>query len=226
MDFLDSMSTNLNTPLYVLDSNIPFANYSKIDLSITNNALQFIDISSVDQCAAHISEHLKKNKAKVAHGGYLEERNLYKGAHNFIGTEQRTIHLGIDFWCDAGTKVLAVLPGEVHSFQNNMTAGNYGPTIILKHSFEGLEFYSLYGHLSLESLKGLTVGHKTVRGAIIGSLGSSEVNGGYAPHLHFQLIKDLQGNVGDYPGVCSKGDVDFYRGNCPDPNILLKLRKD
>jgi hypothetical protein len=54
-------------------------------------------------------------------------------------------------------------------------------------------------------------------------LGDTSVNGDYPPHLHFQIIKDIQGYQGDYPGVSSKKDLDFYRNNCPNPNTLLKL---
>jgi hypothetical protein len=49
------------------------------------------------------------------------------------------------------------------------------------------------------------------------------VNGDYAAHLHFQIIKDLQGFVVDYPGVCSKQDLEFYEGNCLDLEVLLRL---
>ena len=51
-----------------------------------------------------------------------------------------------------------------------------------------------------------------------------EVNGDYPPHLHFQIINDLQGNFGDYLGVCSANELDFYKENCPDPNLILKLK--
>jgi len=57
----------------------------------------------------------------------------------------------------------------------------------------------------------------------IGTLGSHKVNGDYAPHLHFQVIKDIQGYTGDYPGVAASDKLDFYLDNCPDPNLLLKI---
>ena len=60
-------------------------------------------------------------------------------------------------------------------------------------------------------------------GAIIATLGDASVNGDYPPHLHFQIIRDIQGFEGDYPGVCSKNELDFYLENCPNPNLLLKL---
>ena len=47
-------------------------------------------------------------------------------------------------------------------------------------------------------------------------------NGDWPPHLHFQLMWDLMGNFGDFPGVCSKRDMDTYQANCPDPNLILR----
>lgn len=218
------LNTISEKPLAVLDTTISLQDYVTIDLSVFNKDLENIDISSATKCGSYIKKYLNATNAQVAYGGYLEERNLYKGNHNFIGKEQRNIHLGVDLWCKEGTGVLAVLDGEIHSFKNNANVGDYGPTIILKHTFKGVEFYSLYGHLSFDSLQDLEIGQKIVQGQAIATLGSEKINGGYAPHLHFQLIKDLQRNQGDYPGVCSKEDVNFYTANCPDPNLLLKLK--
>lgn len=224
MVFEELIKSISEKPLRVIGSAINLNSYTKIDLSVYNKSLDTIDISLASNCTAYINNYLQAHDARVAYGGYLEERNLYKGGDNFIGEEQRTIHLGIDLWCDAGTKVLAVLDGEIHSFQNNNNQGDYGPTIILKHSFSGAEFYSLYGHLSLDSLHNCEIGERVAQGEVIGILGSPEINGGYAPHLHFQIIKDLHGNIGDYHGVCNKENLSFYKKNCPDPNLLLKLK--
>ncbi|MEX0287859.1 MAG: peptidoglycan DD-metalloendopeptidase family protein, partial [Flavobacteriaceae bacterium] len=161
----------------------------------------------------------------VAFGGYLERRNLYDSYENFEedGTDPRNIHLGIDFWTRAGTEVRTPLDGKVHSFRNNNTRGDYGPTIILEHHVFNRPFYTLYGHLSLSSLDSLYVGRPFKQGDPLGNLGTPDVNVNYAPHLHFQLIGDLQGNNGDYPGVSNAADLDSYMKNCPDPNLLLKL---
>jgi murein DD-endopeptidase MepM/ murein hydrolase activator NlpD len=72
-----------------------------------------------------------------------------------------------------------------------------------------------------ESLDGKKKGQTIGKGEQIATLGTPEVNGNYAPHLHFQLIRDLQGLEGDYPGVSNRRDLDFYKHNCPDPNLLL-----
>ena len=221
MDPVDLLRAMSNQSHFVIDTSYALNTYIPVNLSITNCELADGDISSPDSCQSYIKNHLAVNQGKVAFGGYLEERNLYSGEHNFIGSEERTIHLGIDFWCEEGTKVLAVMDGEIHSFRNNLNPGDYGPTIVLKHNYNDIEFHSLYGHLSLESLIGLGIGQKIAKEAKIGTIGSPQVNGGYAPHLHFQLITDMQGSYGDYPGVCRREDLAFYKENCPDPNLVL-----
>lgn len=215
------LEINFPAPLRVLDKNMTA--YIPVSLADDNESLKHFDTTSSKAWVSYMSSYLKGKKGEVAYGGYLEKRNLYQRSPHFNATTVRNIHLGIDLWCEAGTQVLAVLDGEVHSFQDNNGYGDYGPTIILKHHIEGIVFYSLYGHLSVESLERLEPGQPVKQGAAIATLGAPEVNGDYAPHLHFQLILDMQGNYGDYPGVCSEKDLDYYRKNCPDPNLLLGL---
>jgi murein DD-endopeptidase MepM/ murein hydrolase activator NlpD len=115
------------------------------------------------------------------------------------------------------------LDGKVHSFKNNNNLGDYGPTIILEHKLNNHVFYTLYGHLALESIESIKVGDLFAKGQQLALLGDSSVNGDYAPHLHFQIIKDIDVNFGDYPGVSSKTKLAYYLENCPDPNLLLKI---
>ncbi|GFD76707.1 hypothetical protein KUL113_61270 [Tenacibaculum sp. KUL113] len=221
-DFFKNISQK---PLHVINANIPFNEYIPISIAASNKELTF-DVSSSKEWEAYLENYFFKHKKTVAFGGYLEVRDIYNRSEHFnkLSEEnQRNIHLGVDLWCDAGTDILAVLDGEIHSFKNNVNYGDYGPTIIIKHSIEGNEFYSLYGHLSLESLEDISVGKKVKQGDKIGTLGDSSVNGDYAPHLHFQLIIDIEDYYGDYPGVSSKKTLDFYKQNCPNPNLLLKL---
>ncbi|WP_405606178.1 peptidoglycan DD-metalloendopeptidase family protein [Polaribacter sp. Asnod1-A03] len=210
----------------VIDTEILFENYIPIKISEENDDLFSFDISSSKEWVKYIASYLEENKAKVAFGGYLEKRNIYDRSKYFKNQsedEKRNIHLGIDFWCKEKTKVLAVLDGEIDSFKINDNFGDYGPTIILKHTIDNEVFYSLYGHLSKSSIKNLKVGKAVLQGDVIGFLGDASVNGDYAPHLHFQIIRDLENNFGDYPGVSSKKNLDFYKKNCPNPNLLLKL---
>ena len=222
--FLNQLSTK---PLKVIDTTICKQDYISIDISEVNKDLLSFDISSSNEWEKYINTYLIKNKAKVAFGGYLEKRNLYDRSDYFknqLENEKRNIHLGVDLWCKKDTRVLAVLKGKVHSFKFNKNYGDYGPTIILEHLFKDEKFYTLYGHLSLSSIENIKVGDVFEEESTIGYLGGSDINGDYAPHLHFQIIKDLEDNFGDYPGVSSEENIGFYKNNCPNPNLLLKIK--
>ncbi|TXE12056.1 peptidoglycan DD-metalloendopeptidase family protein [Seonamhaeicola algicola] len=219
--FLNSISSE---PLHVLSEAILISQYVKLNLSEDNEALKQVDVSSPKHLGNFINQIKAENNALVAFGGYKEVRGIYRRSNHFSNPEQeRNIHLGVDLWIDANTPIFAPLDGRVHSFKNNINFGDYGPTIILEHTVNNIVFHTLYGHLSLQSIQQLKVGKTFVKGEPIATLGDETVNGNYPPHLHFQIIKDLQGCLGDYPGVCSKKDLNFYSENCPDPNILLKL---
>ena len=212
-------------PTTVIDSNIELSKYIVLDLSVTNSELIANKPENADDFELFISNFLKKNNAEVAFGGYIEGRTLYQRSTIFKNDSisERNIHIGLDLWTKVGTRVIAPIDGKVHSFKNNIGLGDYGPTIILEHTVENEIFYTLYGHLSLESIENLSVGTFFNKGEQIGNLGSSDVNGDYAPHLHFQIIHNIEAYFGDYPGVCSTNDLNFYIENCPDPNLLLKI---
>ena len=209
----------------VIDSTIPYSQYTPLDLSAANLELNELNSSDAIEFEAYIEKLLAKNNALVAYGGYNEVRSLYKRStvFNDLNTEERNIHIGLDLWIKAGTPVLAALDGKVHSFQFNNNLGDYGPTIILEHQLEKQIFYTLYGHLSLKSIVSLKVGDFFAKGQQLATLGDATVNGDYAPHLHFQIINNIEDNIGDYPGVCSKNKLPYYLENCPDPNLLLKI---
>lgn len=185
-----------------------------LDLSATNSELNSSIHGNISVFCDYITEKLA---GKIGFSGYLEHRVIYESHENFATALEdfRNIHLGMDFWTIAGTPVFAPLEGEVHSFQVNHGPGNYGPTIILFHPAE--KIYSLYGHLAIDDLTHLEVGASIARGQLLCHLGETFENGGWPPHLHFQLIHDMQGFQGDYPGVCSQRDFVFYANNCPDP---------
>jgi len=224
MPTLENLFSRLDH-IKVIDASIPYSKYTLMDLSISNIDLSKIDMENSGDFENYIENILQKNDAKVAFGGYNEERNLYKSSPLFNDeeNEERNIHIGMDLWIKAGTPILAALDGTVHGFDFNAGKGNYGPTIILKHAVENQTFYTLYGHLSVESIENLEIGTTFKKGQKMATLGDASVNGGYSPHLHFQIIKDIKDYSGDYPGVCSKNDLDYYLENCPDPNLLLKI---
>lgn len=216
LDHLNQIDTS------IIDTKFSKEDFVKIDLSINNEDLKNTDVSSSEELGKYVDAFIKKNHAKVAFGGYLEKRNIYDRSGHF-NTDSRNIHLGIDIWQKAGTVVLAPLDGEIHSFNNNKNYGDYGPTIILKHTSNDTSFYTLYGHLSLESIKTLNVGQQFKSGDVLAHFGDPSENGDYPPHLHFQIILDMKDNKGDFPGVASESTLDSFKLNCPDPNILLKI---
>ena len=189
-----------------------------LDLSATNLELNSSIYGNVSAFQDYIAGKLGD---KIGFGGYLENRVIYESYENFAtaSADFRNIHLGMDFWTMAGTPVFAPLEGEVHSFQVNQGAGNYGPTIILYHPAE--KIFSLYGHVSMADLIPLEIGLPIGAGQLLCHLGKPIENGGWPPHLHLQLIRDMQGFEGDYPGVCSQRDLSFYANNCPDPASFL-----
>ena len=108
-------------------------------------------------------------------------------------------------------------------FAFNNQYGDYGPTIILKHQLEGQTFYTLYGHLSLDSLDGLYENKPVLAGEKIASIGNYPINGDWPPHLHFQIIIDMGIYKGDFPGVFSIQDQEYYLSVCPDPDLILRV---
>lgn len=162
----------------------------------------------------------------ITAGGYGEDRKEYDSQlfSSPCGEEPRTVHVAIDVFAPPETPVCAALAGRVHSFSDNKGPGNYGPVIILEHEpTPGLVFHTLYGHLSRPSLEGLQPGSEVRAGEEIGRLGAREVNGGWSPHLHFQIILSIGGWRGDFPGVCKRSERDEWLANCPDPSRLLGL---
>ena len=222
-EFINSLSSEF---IPVIDNTFNKEDYIHIDLSKTNAELASVDVSSSTEFDKYIAGYLKKHNKLIAYGGYIETRDIYSRSTHFNKQDaetERNIHLGLDVWTAEGTTVLAPLDGEVHSFRNNTNFGDYGPTIILKHIEQNETFYTLYGHLSVASIEKIKVGDTFKKGDIIATLGSAEVNGDYAPHLHFQIIRDMEGKTGDYPGVASARDLKHFQDNCPDPNLLLKI---
>ncbi|WP_316798830.1 peptidoglycan DD-metalloendopeptidase family protein [Pedobacter frigidisoli] len=170
-----------------------------------------------------VNQKLAVYDARYGIGGYNEHRTIYsRSAHFDTGEEPRRLHLGVDIWAPAGTTVYNFHDAVVHSFANNNRFGDYGATIILTYEIESIQFNVLYGHLSLSSLESLAEGQFIPAATAFASLGVKEENGYWPPHLHFQVIQDMENLKGDYPGVCKYSEREKYLANCPDPNIIFQ----
>lgn len=194
--------------------------FMPLDLSIKNGNIRGIDV--VEGLDRYIKAKLAAANKKIAIGGYGEERDFYWTSPLFISSaEKRTIHLGTDLWTDALCPIYTPLDATVYGVNYNNMPLDYGYTVVLKHSMEDNTFYTLYGHLSDIEINKLTVGQRIEQGSIFCYVGTSETNGGWAPHLHLQLILDMENNIHDYPGVSTRSAQDHYLRNCPDPEILI-----
>ena len=212
-----------NTPSAVMKVPLDAPLTAKIDLSLNNPLVSAVDCHNNSDMTALLQQVLSQSGANYGIGGYAERRGWYARGEQFShGEEVRSIHLGVDVWAPAGTPVFAPYDATVHSAQDNALVGDYGPTVILEHNLEGATFYTLYGHLSRESLAGKKPGTPIRQGEEIGTLGAPAVNGDWPPHLHFQVILDMLGKVGDYPGVAAQSQRDLFLALCPDPNLILR----
>jgi murein DD-endopeptidase MepM/ murein hydrolase activator NlpD len=200
--------------------------FATLDFTETNTALTGAMLNDTAAFSSFITQTLQRKGATYGIGGYAEHRTIYSRSAVFdSGDEPRRLHLGTDIWGLAGTPVYAPLHAAAHSFAFNDAFGDYGATLILQHKLDGLEFYTLYGHLSLASIQNIREGETVEQGNRIGTFGAPHENGHWPPHLHFQIILDMQGRKGDYPGVCRFSEREPYLRNSPDPDLILNLSR-
>lgn len=196
--------------------------YLEMDFTENNQELFNFDLTDTVVFTNYVFNKIEKNNAQIGIGGYAENRAIYARSKHFnFDEEPRTIHLGLDIWSKAETPIYCPFDGQIHSFKNNNNFGDYGPTIIIKHQIENQLFYSLFGHLSLESIDNQYIGKHIKKGDLFCKIGNYPENGDWPPHLHFQIIDNIGDYFGDYPGVCKISEKEFYLKNCPDPNIMF-----
>lgn len=172
----------------------------------------------VDALSALIDQRMAEAGTRYAYGRWGEPRELYTSEH-FSGdtVESRTIHMGIDLFCAPNTPVCTPLDGTVVHVANNDRELDYGPMLIVRHGQRGDEYFTLYGHLSLDTLDRVAVGQAVVAGEQIASVGEPPGNGNWPPHLHFQQINDLLGLGIDFPGVALKSEQEYWLNLSPSP---------
>ena len=221
-----------------------------LDLSIGSPLLHGdVNENTEPKLTRRINELMEKAGSKVGIGQYDEARYIYTSPAFKTGDgptdETRTVHLGIDLFAEAGTPIHAPLDGKVVAFNDNNALQDYGPVIVLEHEVttvdggqqtavrrppstvnETIKFYTLYGHLTRESLNKLKPGQKIKKGQKFAAIGSADVNGGWTPHLHFQVMVDLLELGSDFPGVAVPSQRDVWLSLCPDPNLILGIPKD
>ena len=211
----------------VLPADLSGPAVTRLDLTDNNRAVAHADLRDTAAFEQIVNAMLARAGATIGIGGYLENRVIYRRSQHFgpgQAEEARSLHLGIDVWIPAGTPLLAPLPAQVHSLADNAGFGDYGITVILQHELEGTPFYTLYGHLSRLEWTALRVGQHLEKGQAFASVGPYPENGDWPPHLHFQIIADMQGRKGDFPGVARPSEREVWAALCPDPNLVLQSK--
>jgi 4-aminobutyrate aminotransferase-like enzyme/Ser/Thr protein kinase RdoA (MazF antagonist) len=221
--------SNAGSAASILPVDLRMARVVVFDLSV-GSAFLGADpsASETSNLSETIFRKMKSANASVGIGRYNEARLLYTsplfGASENRTDERRTIHLGIDLFVAPGTPVHAPLDGVVHAIAINTAPLDYGPLVILRHTTgEGLEFFTLYGHLDREAFDALQGGQHITRGQQFARIGDVHENGGWAPHLHFQIIVDLLEHGSDFPGVAFASQRAVWTSLSPDPNLLLGI---
>lgn len=118
------------------------------------------------------------------------------GSFGCVRDDSQRIHEGLDIRSLQRDKrgeptdpVMATADGTVVYFNKRPSLSNFGNYVILRHVIDGIEIYSLYGHLR-EVRPGLSFGQPVKAGEVIGTLGRTANNtliAKWRAHVHFQL---------------------------------------
>lgn len=213
----------------VLGDKLTGENCLGLNLGVESNIIESDpEKNSASQQEKEIFTLLKRSDKKYGIGRFAEPRIVYLSPvfqeEQFTYQQDRTVHLGIDLFAPAGTMVYSPLDSTIYAFSYNRGKLDYGHMIILEHeTATGKKFYTLYGHLGKKSFERLEVGGKLKRGQAFAWIGNNNENGGWAPHLHFQIITDLLGYGTDFPGVCKPWHSKAWQILSPNPNFLLNI---
>ena len=150
-------------------------------------------------------------------GRYDEDRSIYTEA---LFSGGRSIHVGIDVGAPVGTPVYAFGEGRVFKQGYNGAAGDYGYTLVTHHVLDGIDLWALHGHLAARSVLLRAEGDPVQPGELIGWIGAEDENGGWPPHLHFQLSY-RRPETHDLPGVVAAGERETALRDFPDPRLVL-----
>lgn len=163
----------------------------------------------------------RPRRSEFGVGRYNERRpGMYSTQLFAEAPAPRDIHVGIDLAAPIGTPVHAFFAGRVHLVGINSAPGDYGGTILTEHKLGDRVIWALHGHLSHQSIEIRRAGDEFGAGEVIGWIGDSTENGGWNPHLHFQLSWERPERP-DLPGAVNEKDLARALMIYPDPRLVL-----
>jgi len=225
MNFSQSLLADIEAEQITLEKIVATdLNAIVLDLS-SGSTLQGKSIKGLDvaELGELIDATMEAADTEFAFGRYAEPRELYSNDNFAVGAgEARTIHLGVDLFCAADTPIFTPLDGTIEIVANNARDLDYGPMVVVHHAVaETGSFYTLYGHLSLDTLERVSPGQAVRAGEQIAAVGAPPINGNWPPHLHMQLIVDLLGLGADFPGVATRSQQDYWFELSPSPALFF-----
>jgi murein DD-endopeptidase MepM/ murein hydrolase activator NlpD len=127
-------------------------------------------------------------------------------------------HPGADASGTMGTTIFATAPGIVVYAK---WTKDYGYVVVIEHDVAGKKYYSIYGHLGIQGTEisgiNVKVGQRVDQNTAVGTMGNSKGSKGTDPHLHFEVRKNINVNLGDgyiFDGqwwIFPNGDPSWYR---------------
>jgi 4-aminobutyrate aminotransferase-like enzyme/Ser/Thr protein kinase RdoA (MazF antagonist) len=226
------LAANTGSAASILDADVKTAPTLVFDLSVGSTFLGAKPGGANNpEVREKLAAEMKRAGVAIGVGRYDEPRLVYTsalfGASSNPIDERRTVHLGIDLFVEQETRLHAPLDGVVHLTANNVAPLDYGPLVILRHETSNSEkFFTLYGHLTRETLARLKPGQRVRHGEEFARVGTTDENGGWMPHVHFQIILDLLELGPDFPGVAYASQRAVWTSLSPGPNLLLGIPAD
>ncbi|MEZ5830438.1 MAG: aminotransferase class III-fold pyridoxal phosphate-dependent enzyme [Dongiaceae bacterium] len=162
----------------------------------------------------------EKERIQLGIGPWGEDRPVYSSEafRSVLALDQRrSLHLGLDLFAPAGSNVRTPIDGTVVDLLETDVPLDYGHAVLLKHEPNGLRFYSLWGHLSAQSVRNRSVGEHLKAGDVLGQVGDTHENGNWQPHVHIQLITYDPERAADIIGAGEPRYRTVWRELFPDP---------
>ncbi|OYR15942.1 aminotransferase class III-fold pyridoxal phosphate-dependent enzyme [Brucella thiophenivorans] len=195
------------------------------------DATHFMTVASAEQRATEATQwwddFCSDNNIELGIGAWGEERTVYtdKAFESlFIEGQRRIHHLGVDLFMPAGTPLYAPLAATVMSVEIEHEPLGYGGLIKLEHRPEGCPpFVTLWGHMAHEALERLKPGQQLQAGDLVGHMGDIHENGGWTPHLHFEMTTDIHLTATEILGVGEAAYLDVWADLFPDVAALAGI---
>ncbi len=174
------------------------------------------DNAGADRAYADLVE---KHGFTLGLGPWGEKRIIYTAPFFesvLVEGKRRNVHLGLDIFAPAGTKMFTPIAAKVVAATINPEPQDYGGLILLEHEPEpGLRFWTLWGHLDHASVRERHIGERLEAGAFVARLGDYAENGGWVPHVHLQLSTVPYDDVSIIPGVGEEAFVEVWEDLFP-----------